>query len=95
MKNYLNFIIKLKFVFFPILAKEGILTTMLESSSSGIPVITTNCCGMIEFLKHRKNGIFVGPNNSDSLAKAIKLLLENETLKNQLGINVHEDIIKN
>ncbi len=70
---------------FPSFDREGILTTMLEASACGLPVITTNACSMPEFLIDGKNGILVRPQNSIDIAEALSKLLLNESLRIELG----------
>ena len=52
---------KSKICVFHSFAREGVLTTMLEAASCGRPIITSNCCGMPDFLKHELNGLLVEP----------------------------------
>lgn len=79
---------------FPSTAKEGVLTTMLEAAACGSAIVTTNCCGMPEFLKHNNNGLLVKPNNSKELASAISRLLDNAILRKRFGKNARNSIAK-
>ena len=72
---------------FPSIAKEGVLTTMLEAAACNSAIITANCCGMWEFLKNNQNGLLVEPRNPKLLASAIMRLLSNEDLVKKLGKN--------
>ncbi len=80
---------------FPSTAKEGVLTTMLEAASCEIAVITTNSCGMPEFLKNNKNGLLVEPHNVTELTSAIEKLLNDDKLRNSLGKKARADIVRN
>lgn len=84
-----------KISIFPSTAKEGVLTTMLEAAACGSAIITTNCCGMPEFLKHNKNGLLVEPRDPKKLASAIRRLLRNVMLRKRLGRNAAGSIDKN
>lgn len=75
--------------------KEGILTTMLESAACGKPVITTTACSMLEFLKNGFNGLLVKPQNSSTLAQAIKRLYVNPILAEKLGQQARKSIETN
>ncbi|MDP1719332.1 MAG: glycosyltransferase family 4 protein [bacterium] len=79
---------------FPSTAKEGVLTTMLEAAACGAAVITTNSCGMPEFLKNKKNGLLVAPGDPKSLTDAILLLLDNPALAGKLGANARRAIVQ-
>ncbi len=83
-----------KMAVFPSYGREGILTTMLEASSCGVPVITTTACSMHEFLKHRKTGFLVKPKNSRAIALAIKEIYQNEPLRVKLGMNARREVLK-
>ncbi len=80
---------------FPSYAKEGVLTTMLEAASSGRAIITSNCCGMIDFLKDNKNGLLSNPQDESDLAAKIYLLLTNDALRKKLGSQARKDILEN
>ena len=81
-----------KVVALPSYDREGILTTMLEASACGVPVITTSACSMSEFLRPRKNGLLVKPQSVKDLAQAINLLLTNEVLRKKLGRQARRDV---
>lgn len=83
---------KSKVCVFPSYAREGVLTTMLEAASTGRAIVTTNSCGMVDFLKHKHNGMLSEPENSIDLADKIEELLLDENLRSQLGENARNDI---
>lgn len=84
-----------KMTVLPSYDREGLLITMLESSSCGTPVITTTACSMKEFIRNGKNGLLVKPKNTIDLAKAIKLVYDNNNLREWLSKNAREEIVKN
>lgn len=86
---------KSKISIFPSYAREGVLTTMLESSSCETPVITCDCCGMKEFIENGKDGILVKPLDSVDLKKAIEKLLYDEEYRIELGKNARKKILSN
>lgn len=81
-----------KICVFPSVAKEGVLTTMLEAASCGATIITTDSCGMPEFINHNKNGILVQPHNYRELSSAIEKLLRDDCLRSYMGKNAHIEI---
>ncbi len=84
-----------KMAVLPSYDKEGIITTMLEASACGIPVITTKACSMPEFIRNRRNGLLVAPKNSEVLARTIIELLGNDKFRQKLGREARRSIIKN
>lgn len=84
-----------KIVVLPSYAKEGVLTTLLEAAATGRAIITANCCGMIEFIEDKKNGLLFEPRNPIDLQEKIQLLLTNNSLRTKLGNNARKKILKN
>jgi glycosyltransferase involved in cell wall biosynthesis len=64
---------------------EGFPLVNLEAMASGLPIIATNVGSIPETVKDGVNGILVRPRDAEKLAEAMKKLIENETLRNQLG----------
>lgn len=52
--------------------EEGIANVVLEAMALGLPVISTNCGGMSEVIKHKKNGWLVPVRDPQMLARVIK-----------------------
>ncbi len=77
------------FCVFPSFAKEGVLTTMLEASTQYCPIITTNVCGMIDFIINEKYGLLAKPRNKVSLAKKIELFLTNGASRSNCANNAY------
>jgi glycosyltransferase involved in cell wall biosynthesis len=75
----------------PSIGKEGVLTTMLEAATYGVPTITTTSGSMKEFLKHSKNGLLVSPGNTQELSVSIVHLLKNKDEAERLGKNAKKD----
>ncbi len=71
----------------PSYAREGVLTTMLESSACGIPTITTEGTSMTEFLDDRFNGLTTKLKDAESLASSIFEILDDNKLRNTLSEN--------
>lgn len=76
----------------PSYAREGVLTTMLESSACGIPTITTEGTSMTEFLEDRVNGLTTKPKDAESIASSISKILEDDNLRNSLSENTLKKI---
>lgn len=84
-----------KITVFPSYAKEGVLTTVLEAASTESAIITTNCCGMVDFIRPNKNGLLFEPRNIHELADAINELIANPDKRKRVGKNARKDILKN
>lgn len=83
-----------KLCVFPSYAKEGVLTTLLEASSFGKAVITSNCCGMTDLVKDGFNGLLFKPQDSSDLAEKLLKVTKDENLAKALGKNAREEIVK-
>jgi len=61
---------------------EGFGIPIIEAINSKVPVITSNVSSLPE--AGGKNSIYVEPYNIEQIAEAIKKILDNETLKNEM-----------
>jgi glycosyltransferase involved in cell wall biosynthesis len=66
--------------------REGLPKSLLEAAACGRAIVTTDVPGCREVVRHEYNGILVPPRNSFALAESLKLLLENPSLRMQMGI---------
>jgi glycosyltransferase involved in cell wall biosynthesis len=64
---------------------EGMPLVLLEGMASGMPVVTTESCGMTDLVEDEHDGIFVIPGDTDSLASAILKLCRDAELRQRLG----------
>jgi glycosyltransferase involved in cell wall biosynthesis len=69
---------------FPTFA-EGSSRSGMEAAAAGLPIITTENCGLP--LEHGKSAIYVPVNDSDALAEAISQLSSQEGLRERIGRN--------
>jgi glycosyltransferase involved in cell wall biosynthesis len=79
---------------YPSSGPEPFGLTMLESLSSGKPIIVTNSGGMPEVIKDGINGFVIGVKDHETLASRIIQLLVNERLRERLGYTGRE-IVEN
>ncbi|MFZ1809268.1 MAG: glycosyltransferase family 4 protein [Cyclobacteriaceae bacterium] len=71
--------------------EEGIANVVLEAMALGLPVITTNCGGMEEIVKHKVNGWVVPARNQWAIADAIQDFIETPRgEKEAIGKEAHE-----
>ena len=69
---------------------EGMPLTLLEAMAAGMPVVTTNICGMADVAEDGVNGLLVPPADAERLAEAIKILCNSRELRKQLGEHAQE-----
>ncbi len=63
---------------------EGMSNAMLEAMASGLPIIATRCEGVEELIA--ENGLVIENANAGEIAKAIKKLIDDHQLRNQMSI---------
>ncbi|WP_237741520.1 glycosyltransferase family 4 protein [Anabaena sp. PCC 7108] len=64
---------------------EGQPLTMFEAAAMGLAIVTTNICGMADFIENGINGITVSVGDVESLTQSLDHLVENQTLARSLG----------
>jgi glycosyltransferase involved in cell wall biosynthesis len=84
-----QFIIEADIFVFPTFA-EGSARSAMEAMAAGLPVITTENCGVP--IKHGVNGWYVPVGDSHCLANAICQLGEDEALRRNIGSNAYTTI---
>ena len=67
--------------------REGLPKVLLEAASCSRPIIATDVPGCREIVHNGKNGILVPIKNSNSLANAIKELIDNPEKRKSMGTN--------
>lgn len=56
-----------------------------EAMAVGVPVVTSNRCGMPYMVRHGETGYLVDPMNSAQIARRLKALIMNDHLRERLG----------
>ena len=64
---------------------EGVPKVLIEAASCGRPIVATDAPGCREIVIHGKNGLLVPVKNVDALVKAIKVLLDSQNLRSEMG----------
>jgi glycosyltransferase involved in cell wall biosynthesis len=77
---------------FPTFA-EGSSRSGMEAAAAGLPIITTENCGLP--LQHGKTAIYVPVNDAGSLAEAIGLVSSDEALRTSIGRNAMRTVTEN
>ena len=74
--------------------KEGLPYVILEAGLAGLPVIASNIGGIPEIIENEKEGLLVSNANSEELTIAIKKLIDDKTLRENLAKKLNEKIKK-
>jgi glycosyltransferase involved in cell wall biosynthesis len=73
--------------------EEGIANVALEAMQIGIPVISTDCGGMGEAIRHGENGLLVPVRNPSAIADAIERLMQMTDLEyNEMTENARHTV---
>ena len=70
-------------------------STLLQASSSGLPVISTNTGGIPESIIDKKTGILVEPKNVEAVRDAMIYLAQHPEVRSEFGRQGREHIIAN
>jgi len=65
---------------------EGMGRVLVEAMALGNPIVASNICGIPDLIEHGKNGFLVPPKHPEELARFIQILLEDEKLRVQMGL---------
>jgi glycosyltransferase involved in cell wall biosynthesis len=65
---------------------EGMPLTLLEAMATGMPVVTTNTCGMADVVEDDVNGLLVAAADAENLACAVERLCGSTELRKRLGL---------
>jgi glycosyltransferase involved in cell wall biosynthesis len=74
----------------PTLPGEGIPRVLLESMTSGMPVITTRVSGIPSLITHEVNGLLMDENSASSVANAVERVVTDAPLRQRLIANGYE-----
>ena len=72
---------------------EGMPNSLMEAMALEMPCIASNVGGVPELIEHNIDGLLFEPSNPKKLAELIRLLLEDENLQIQLGINARKKMV--
>ncbi|HUK34071.1 MAG TPA: glycosyltransferase [Vicinamibacterales bacterium] len=74
----------------PTLPGEGIPRVLLESMTSGTPIVTTRVSGIPSLITHEMNGLLVDDTSADAVAHAIARVVTDAPLRQRLIANGYE-----
>jgi glycosyltransferase involved in cell wall biosynthesis len=64
---------------------EGLPSVLLEAMATGMPVITTETCGMPDVVEHEFNGLLIPPANAAAIEEAILQLARSPESRRKMG----------
>lgn len=65
--------------------REGVPKVLIEAASCERAIVTTDMPGCRDIVRHQENGLLIPPRDADALTEAIVNLLEDPTLRNEMG----------
>jgi glycosyltransferase involved in cell wall biosynthesis len=71
---------------------EGLPTVLLEAMASGMPVITTETCGMQDIVEDGYNGLLIPTVDAHAIESAVLRLADSASLRQQLGEMARETL---
>jgi glycosyltransferase involved in cell wall biosynthesis len=71
---------------------EGLPSVLLEAMASGMPVVTTETCGMPDVVEDELNGLLIPPANAAAIENAIARLAKSAELRRTLGTAARESM---
>ena len=77
-------------VFALVSLEEGAPMGIEEAMAVGLPVVTSNRCGMPYMVRHAETGYLVDPNNAGEITSRLAFLLKNDSLRLRMGEKARE-----
>ena len=71
---------------FPSFYREGVPKSLIEASAIGRPIVTTDSVGCRDTVEHGRNGFIVPTHNPKEIAKALKRLIDDRELMENMGV---------
>ena len=72
---------------------EGTPLTLVEAMASGLPIVTTQVCGMKDLIEHGRNGLLVPIRSPEAIVRAVRDLVDDADRRRQLGMAAQHDAL--
>lgn len=73
---------------------DGIPNVLAEAMAMQVPVISTALSGIPELVEHGVDGLLIRPGDDQALASAMAMLLDNPSLRAELGRNGRQKVVE-
>jgi glycosyltransferase involved in cell wall biosynthesis len=73
--------------------REGLPKVLLEAASCGLPIVTTDAPGCREIVRPGDNGFLVPMRDTQALAHALRILIDDEGLRAKMGRRAREIVL--
>ena len=74
--------------------REGFSAVPIEAGAMRLPVVVTNVPGAADIVEHNATGIVVPPHDAKALARAIRHLITNPTIRQQMGDEARRRVVR-
>ena len=74
---------------------EGLPSVLLEAMATGMPVITTETCGMPDVVEDGVNGLLIEPGNAEAVEEAVLYLVGSVETRARLGKAAQDRVRRN
>ena len=81
-------------IFIAVSTRESFGVSILEAAACEVPAITSDVGGLPEVNKHNETGLVISPKSPGELAKAIKKLVNNNSLRERMGKKARQRVIQ-
>lgn len=72
---------------------EGTPLTLIEAMWSGLPIVTTNTCGMKDVIRDGQTGLLVPMRSPEAIINAVARLVDDRDLRMRLGRAAHHEAV--
>lgn len=72
--------------------REGLGLAALEAMAAGLPIITSNIHGIVDYSVDNVTGYSTSPNDVEGFANAIRRLASNSKIRHEMGLNNKESV---
>jgi len=72
---------------------EGTPLTLMEAMMSGLPIVTTDTCGMHDVIRHDVTGLLVPVRSPEAIVAALDRLFSSSDLRERLGRAAQADAV--